>query len=240
MKTALKSGFEGMVWIICCALASCTASRQAFDPGRKYPPAKLQADYKIFRGILESAHPSLYWYTPKDSMDYYFNEGYSRLKDSMTEDQFRMDLSYVISKINCGHTSVKASKAYIRYADTAEEKTFPFILKFWGDSMVVTANLRLQDREFKRGTILKSINGYDAHQLTDTLFNFVTTDGYSLSGKYQTLSTGFTFANLYKHVMGFADSVDISYVDSLGRERQAYVPLYDFRSDTLRKRLQAE
>ncbi|HEY4154208.1 MAG TPA: S41 family peptidase [Puia sp.] len=219
---------------------SCASSHKTYSPDKKYSVRTLQADYKIFRSILEAAHPSLYWYRSKDSMDYYFNEGYAALKDSMTEDQFRTGLSYVIAKINCGHTSIKASKAYTRYIDTAEEKTFPFIVKFWDDSMVVAANLWRQDPVFRRGTILKSINGYDAEQLTDTLFNYITTDGFSQSGKYQTLSTGFTFANLYKHVIGLSDSMNVRYLDSLGNERQAYVRLYDFRSDTLRKATKGE
>lgn len=235
MKTALRLKIAWIPWIISWAFISCTASRKGYNPDRKYAPATLEADYKIFRGILESAHPSLYWYTPKDRMDYYFSEGDSALHDSMTEDQFRTQLSYVIAKINCGHTSIKASKAYTRYMDTAEEKTFPFGIKFWSDSMVITANLRKHDPEFKRGTVLKSINGYDARQLTDTLINYITTDGYSLSGKFQTLSTGFTFANLYKHVLGFTDTVNIRYLNNQGIEKQSAVPLYDFKTDTMHK-----
>jgi hypothetical protein len=235
MKANLSLKKVWILWIAGWALISCTASRKAYNPNKKFAPEALQADYRIFRGILESAHPSLYWYTPKDSMDYYFNEGYSALRDSMTEGQFRIWLSYVIAKINCGHTSIKASKAYTRYIDTAKEKTFPFALKFWPDSMVVTANLRKHDPVFRRGTILKSINGYDARQLTDTLFNYITTDGYSLCGKFQTLSTDFTFANLFKHVMGLTDSFDIRYLDNQGIEKQAYVQPYDFKADTMYK-----
>jgi hypothetical protein len=168
-------------------------------------------------------------------MDYFFDKGYASLKDSMTENQFRTRLAYVISKINCGHTSMKASKAYTRYVDTASERIFPFIVKFWDDSMVVAANLWRHDSVFRRGTVLLGIEGRTPKQLTDTLFGYITTDGYSMSGKYQTLSTGFAFANLYQHVFGFPDSVKVRYLDSLGVERQAFVKLYDFKSDTLRK-----
>ena len=41
----------------------------------------------------------------KDSMDYYFDQGYKSLADSMTEIRFRDQLAYVISKIDCGHTT---------------------------------------------------------------------------------------------------------------------------------------
>lgn len=196
----------------------------------------IRADYILFRHILETTHPSIYWYTTKDSMDYYFNQVYNSLNDSMTEIQFRDQLSYAISKLDCGHTSVKSSKAFNKYVDTASSLAFPFALKFWADTMVITANLRRNDPILQRGTIVNSINGYTARALTDTLFNYITTDGHSINGKYQSLSTGFAFANLYKNVIGLRDSFDIRYIDSMGNESQAWVKPYDFKADTLDKK----
>ena len=226
------------IWLSLCIilLVSCSSSRKTYNPQYKYPPAELQADYSLFRHILESSHPSIYWYTTKDSMDYYFDQGLQSLHDSLTEIQFRDLLAYVISKLDCGHTTVKGSKAFNRYIDTASSLAFPFALKFWSDTMVISANLRRKDPLLQRGTIVTSINGYTAKALTDTLFNYITTDGYSLNGKYQSLSTGFAFANLYKNVIGLTDSFDIHYIDSLGFESQTYVKPYDFRADTMNKR----
>jgi hypothetical protein len=222
---------------LCIILAvSCSSSRKVYNPQYKYPPAELQADYSLFRSILESSHPSIYWYTTKDSMDYFFDQGFQSLHDSLTEIQFRDVLAYVISKLDCGHTSVKGSKAFNRYIDTASTLAFPFALKFWSDTMVISANLRRKDPILQRGTIVTSINGYTTKELTDTLFNYITTDGYSMNGKYQSLSTGFAFANLYKNVFGLTDSFDIHYIDSLGFESQTYVKPYDFRADTMNKK----
>ncbi|HMH34347.1 MAG TPA: S41 family peptidase [Puia sp.] len=216
-------------------LVSCTTTKHVFDPNTKIPVEKLRADYAIFRGVLEESHPSLYWYTSKDSMDYYFNRTYDQLNDSMTETKFRTLLSYVVAKIDCGHTAVKYSKKYVRYLDTAKLKTFPLSLKFWEDTVVVTANLDRRDSVLKRGTILRSIDGFTPSQLRDSLFNYVVTDGYSLCGKYQTLSTGFAFANLYKYVFGLRDTFNLRYLDSLGEEREAKLPVYDFRNDTMNR-----
>ncbi len=225
------------VWIcgVICLLVSCMSSRNAYDPQKKYSPAVIQADYSLFRNILETTHPSIYWYTPKDSMDYYFDKVGKSLKDSMTETQFRDQLSYMISKLDCGHTTMKGSKSFSKYVDTASSKAFPFALKFWSDTMVVTANLRRNDPILQRGTIIQSINGFDARALTDTLFNYITTDGYSINGKYQSLSTGFSFANLYKNVFGLTDSINIHYIDSMGIESQTWVQPYDFKADTMNK-----
>jgi hypothetical protein len=217
-------------------ILSCSTSQKTYDPEKKYPPAMIQEDYNLFRRILETSHPSIYWYTTKDSMDYYFDEGYKSLKDSMTEIQFRDQMAFVISKINCGHTSMKGSKAFGKYVDTAFSKAFPFAMKFWSDTMVVTANLRKSDPLLQRGTQIISINGYNVRRLTDTLFNYITTDGYSANGKYQSLSTGFSFATLYKNVLGLSDSIDVRYVDDMGIESQTWARPYDFKADTMDKK----
>ena len=218
-------------------LFSCGVSKKGFSPDRKYSPAELQKDYRVFRGTLEAWHPSLYWYTTRDSMNYYFDEGYAALKDSMTEPQFRKVLSYVIARVRCGHTSVAASKAYAHYLDTAKLRQFPLILKFWDDTMVVANNMNRHDSVLKRGTVICSINGRTARELTDTFFPFIVTDGYNLTGKYQYLSSGFHFSSWYKDVFGYDSGYDIRYRDTAGTVRETYVPIYDPRTDTLRRSL---
>jgi hypothetical protein len=225
-----------VVYVGIALFVSCTSSRHSYDPQKKYSPATLQADFLLFRQILETSHPSLYWYTTKDSMDFYFDQVYKSLDTPMTEIRFREQLSYAIAKIDCGHTTVKGSKAFGKYVDTAYSKAFPFAIKFWSDTMIITANLRRSDPVLQRGTIVTSIDGYHAKDLTDTLFNYIATDGYSINGKYQSLSTGFTFATLYKNIFGLKDSFDIHFIDSLGMESQAWVKPYDFKADTLNKK----
>ena len=96
-----------LLLLIIFLTSNCSVSK--FSPEAKYSPAKLQYDYSLFRKILEESHPGINWYTPADSMNYFFDLGYAQLKDSLTEPDFRKVLSYVISKRNCGHTVVKAS-----------------------------------------------------------------------------------------------------------------------------------
>jgi hypothetical protein len=218
-------------------LCACSATEKGFRPDRKYSPEELRKDYMVFRNVLEAWHPSLYWYTPKDSMDRCFDEGYAAIRDSMTEPRFRAVLSYVIAKIDCGHTSVRASKAYSHYLDTARLPQFPLILKFWNDTMVVAVNLDRRDTILRRGTLVRTINGRTTRQLTDSLFPFIVADGYNRTGKYQYLSTGLHFSSWYQQIYGLTDTFDIGYTDTSGLEREALVPLYDPRTDTLRHSL---
>ena len=218
-------------------LFGCKASEKSFRPERKYAPEALRQDYMVFRHLLEAWHPSLYWYTSKDSMSAYFDEGYATLRDSMTEPEFRKVLSFVITKVDCGHTSIRASKAWSHYLDTARLPQFPLILKFWSDTMVVAGNLNRRDSILRRGTQILSINGRTTQQLTDTLFDYIVTDGRNTTGKYQYLSTGLHFSSWYKDIFGLADSFDIGYVDSGGLARITRIPLYNPRADTLRRSL---
>src|ERR1700712_1313015 len=139
--------------VLACAfmITGCGSVKSSFNPNTEYPREKLQEDYTMFRDILQDAHPSLYWYTTKDSLDYFFDQGYQHIRDSMTEPQFRTLLSYVISKIDCGHTSIRFSKKYSKYIDTARQPQFPLGIKFWDDSAVVYTNLNRKDTLLTRG-----------------------------------------------------------------------------------------
>jgi len=218
-------------------LMSCSTSKKSFDPNRKYSAVALRQDYSLFRNILEKYHPSLYWFTPKDSIDYYFERGWQKLNDSLTENQFRYILQDVTTKIRCGHTSVRSSRKYIRYLDTALQKTFPLALKVWPDSMAVIANTHRRDSIFRRGTVVYRINGLTTKQITDTFFNYLVTDGHAINGKYQALSSGANFGTLYRNIFGLTDKFEIEYRDSLGQKRIASTNVFVPVRDTTRRTL---
>lgn len=221
------------IYILSVLFASCGVSKSAFNPGKKYSPEQLQKDYSIYETLLESHHPGLYWYTNKDSMDYFFNKGRSHLKDSMTEPAFRKLLTYVTAKINCGHTTVRSSKAWSRYSDTVRlGKIFPLSVKVWDDAMLVTANLNRQDSILTRGTIITAINGKTKPFLIDTMFEYVATDGYNKTHKYQTLSNRGYFGSLYTMLYGLSEKYTIEYKDSSGRTKTVTVPVYNPATDT--------
>lgn len=221
-----KISYVAFIIVITC-LIGCSASRQTFDPQHKYPKKQLEKDYRVFRGVLEESHPSLYWFTPKDSMNYYFDEGLRHITDSMTELQFRNVLSYVVSKVHCGHTAVKYSKQYGKYIDTAKIKMFPLSFKVWSDSMAVTANINRKDSILKFGTLVTAIDGYSVRQLTDTFMNYISGDGNSINGRYQTLSNSGSFGSLYRNILGLKDQISVTYLDSTGSEKTVSVPVFD-------------
>lgn len=217
-------------------LLSCGISRSSFSPDKKYSLQQVQRDYLIYRDILEEHHPSLYWYTPKDSMDYYFSYGQQHLKDSMTEQDFRKVLNYVTAKIDCGHTSVGSSRAWSKYMDTARlGKMFPLSLKVWKDTMVVTTNLNRKDSVLKRGTVITKVNGKTDGELADTMFKYISTDGHNNTHRYQTLSNRGSFGSLYTSLFGLSEKYTIEYLDGSGQAKTVTVPVYNPAADTVNR-----
>lgn len=214
-------------------LAGCGVSKSSFSPAKKYSPQQLERDYSLYQDILEQYHPSLYWYTSKDSLDYYFNIGRRQLNDSMTEPEFRKLLSFVTAKINCGHTSIRSSRAWLKYYDTARlGKMFPLSMKIWNDTMLVTANLNRKDSILKRGTMITKINGKDVPALADTFFQYISTDGYNRTHKYQSLSNRGYFGSLYTLLYGPSEKYDIGYIDSIGQLKSITIPVYNPNADS--------
>lgn len=214
-------------------LAACGVSKSSFSPDKKYSLQQVEKDYSLYEEILQEHHPGLYWYTPKDSMDHYFRYGKQHLKDSMTEPEFRKVLNYVTSKINCGHTSVRSSKQWSRYTDTVRMwKMFPLSFKIWDDTIVVTANLNRKDSVLRRGTIITKINDMPGPKIVDTLFAYISTDGFNRTHKFQTLSNRGFFGSLYTSLYGISEKYNIEYIDQSGQIKTIAVPVYDPVKDT--------
>ena len=228
------------LWMLVVAagiLQSCGIGKSSFNPNKKYSLQEVQKDYSLFQNILEEYHPGLYWYTNKDSMDYFFHLGNEQLHDSMTEPEFKKTIAYVTSKLDCGHTTVRSSKRYSRYLDTLRARSFPLSLKIWPDTAVVAANLFRRDTILKRGTVIKGINNKPIEFITDSLFQFLSADGGNRIHKFQTLSNRANFGTLYTSVFGMTPNYHIDYLDNSGKIKSTTIPVYNPATDTTGRRL---
>lgn len=233
MVIAMKTKKRCLWAIFILLLTGCGVSKNVYSPGKKYTLQELSKDYDLYQNILEAHHPSLYWYRSKDSMDNYFEKGRKQLKDSMTEIDFRKVLNFVTAKIGCGHTTTSASKSFSKYADKAPlSKLFPLSVKIWPEAAVVTANLNRKDSLIKRGTVIKSINGKSLQQLADTMFQYISTDGYNNTHRYQRLSSFGAFGSAYTSLYGLSDKYAVEYVAPDGSTQTDSLKVYNIASDT--------
>ena len=209
---------------------SCSSVKTVnYNPSQKIPPSKLRADFTLLQKILETNHPSLYWYTTKDSVDYYFRTISASLQDSLTESEFRNRTAWMLNKLRCGHTIVRSSKPYARYFMRKRLPSFPLALKVWDDSAVLVTNFN-RDSVLKRGTIITAINHRPSAKIIDSICQFISTDGYANNLKYQLLS--FNFPAYYKNTFGLDSQYLVSYVDSTGVVKDKTIRYYDPKTDS--------
>ncbi|HMJ47894.1 MAG TPA: S41 family peptidase [Ferruginibacter sp.] len=213
---------------------SCSTGKNGYSPVKKYPAAVLRNDYILLKEVLENKHPSLYWYTGKDSMDLYFSRYYDEIKDSMTEQQFAWHIvAPLIDKIHCGHTSVSMSKGFVKWADKKRFPSFPLFIKVWNDTMAVTGNLNQQDSVFKRGTLITSVNGVRNSLQVTRMFNYLPEDGKANNVNFIRLSANFPY--YHRNIYGLSKTYIVTYLDSNNRERTASIPVYTPPKDSVIK-----
>ncbi len=206
-------------------LSGCATSFKNYNPDKKFSRQELQSDYTLLRNILEKKHPSLYWYTAKDSMDFCFDSLYRAIPDSMTELQFGWNiLAPLTQKIHCGHTSFAMSKNWGRYLKDKRIPAFPLLLKVWGDTMIVTGNLSKNDSILKNGTQITSINGLNTKQLVQKIFQYLPLDGYSDNVNYIRISSSFPY--YHRNVFGIYKNYRVGYIDSAGAEKNILLPMW--------------
>ncbi|MEO5892377.1 MAG: S41 family peptidase [Ferruginibacter sp.] len=216
--------------ILVVLFTGCSVSKN-YNPRQKFSKEKLQEDYSLLRNILEKKHPALYWYTPKDSMNYYFDSLYNNIADSMTEQQFGWKiLAPLTNKIHCGHTSFGMSKNWNKFIKDKRIPSFPLHIKLCGDTMVVTGNLNRKDSLFKRGTVLTSINGTRTHELVEQMFQYLPLDGYADNVNYIRVSSNFPY--YHRNIFGLYKNYSVGYIDSNGIERMTLLPLFNPPTDT--------
>lgn len=125
-------------------------------------------------------------------------------------------------------------KAYGKVASIYRYPQFPLALKAWDDSLVVLGSAYRNDSIFKRGTIVTAINQQTPVQLLDTIYQYISTDGYGVNHKSQIISGN--FPGWYKTILGDADSIyTIRYIDSTGIEKETKVKAYRPVVDTSRQ-----
>ena len=224
-----------LLLLLSLLLIRCSVSRN-YNPDKKYPRQELQHDYTLLRNILEKKHPSLYWYTPKDSMDYFFDKGYKQIEDSMTELQFGWKIIAPLTHtIHCGHTSFSMSKGWNSFIKNKRIPSFPLYMKIWKDTMVVTANLNPKDSILKKGTLITGINGMRNQTMIQGIFDYLAEDGHADNVNYIRLSSNFPY--FHRNVFGIYKNYSVQYFDSVGKQKKISVPVFIPGSDSLHKKI---
>lgn len=165
--------------IVCASLWGM--GRASAQTAKKYPVQALREDFNVMRSALEKIHPSLYWYTPKDSMDRYFDEGYRRIDHEMTEREFFRLILPVLVRVKCGHTYPDMSDAY-RDSQTEPKVYLPFELFLDGDRLFIVKN-GSTDTTLRQGDEILKLGGTPVAEIARLARALQTADGDNVAWK---------------------------------------------------------
>ncbi len=219
---------KNLLLLIGCSIffMACKSLRHNYQQTQKFSATQLNQDFKIAEEILKNTHPSLYWYTPADSLEMRISLSKEKIQDSMTADEFQWKIiAPILHQIRCGHTSVSVGKAAKKWMIKHPAPRFPLHLKYWNDSLVVIANDHKQDTIFKRGTIILDIHGIPINAILKQMHEVLPLDGYASLANEVRISNRFQF--LYGQLFGFREKYGITYLDQNGAVQTDTVHLFD-------------
>ncbi len=226
-------------WLLYCSILflfySCVATKNnSYSFNKKYSATAIREDVITLKQILEANHPSLYWHTAKDSMNYYFDSVLYSIQDSLTEIETKNKIAAAVNKIKCGHTAVRFSKQFVQLAEKYKYPQFPLSIKVWQDSMVILGRYNLEDSMLRRGTIITSINKQSVKEIINNITQYIHTDGNSLNFKCQILSNN--FPAWYKNIYGLDSLYTIGFLDSNRQEQFTTIKVFNPKKDSSKKK----
>ena len=226
----------GLYFIIIIFSCSCVATKNKnYYFNQKYAATAIKEDMLLLKETLEANHPSLYWHTPKDSLNYFFDSTINSFHDSLTEIQAKNKIAVFVNKIKCGHTSVRFSKQFLKLAEKYKYPQFPLSIKTWKDSLVILGRYNAEDSMLRRGTIITSINNKSSKEIIEQIFPHLHADGHGLNFKSQVLSNNFTA--WYRNIFGIDSVYSFRYLDSNRQEKNVLIKYFNPKTDSSKKEL---
>ncbi|TAE74860.1 MAG: hypothetical protein EAZ85_03775 [Bacteroidetes bacterium] len=160
-----------------------------YNPNYRYTSKQLQADFEVIKFVLEKAHPSLYWYTPKNIFQKKIDSTALLLNKSLTEREFYQLISPLIAQIHCGHTTIEPS---VFYQNQGKRLPLDFMFK---DGKAYISHNYTEQKEIQKGANVLSINGRPMFEILQKILPALASDAINEQGKWAILNDD--FANYY-------------------------------------------
>ncbi|ELM3645182.1 hypothetical protein ABF176_002559 [Flavobacterium psychrophilum] len=184
---------------------------------KKFTKTELQNDFDIAVNALKEAHPGLYWYTTFAQFDSLCNNQKLKIEDNLNALDFYRILAPIIVATKEGHCKISLSDDIDEYF-SKYGKYPPVFIKFFEDKPYIINDI--DDLKIK-GNILSKINGRTVNENIETIFNTISSDGYNLTKKYQTIN-GQDFSYYYSDVFNQSNSYELEVIDPKTNKTSVY------------------
>ncbi|MCB0493941.1 MAG: hypothetical protein KDC93_16165 [Cyclobacteriaceae bacterium] len=154
-------------------------------------PARGQTeDIQLLRSNLEKYHPGLYRYTTRDSIRYAFDLVDARIADQPIE-CFYAEVTWLLSKVRCGHTR-SAPPSLMHKTFTEREVFLPIEVQYLNHKLYIK-NKFTSTSALQVGDEIVTINDQSIPEISSSIFDHISADGFIPTGKYQQVGTNFSF-----------------------------------------------
>ena len=154
---------------------------------RTLTPAEMEADLFQMSDELMTQHAGLYRYATPEQIDEAFGAALIAASQPMTDLEFFRTVSRLVSKVRCGHTRARPSRA-IRQAALERRGVLPVEVLLSGERLFVVRSL---DDTLPEGFEIVSIDGRSIADIRREAFSMLPSDGFNETGKQRQLQGQF-------------------------------------------------
>lgn len=223
----LRSFYTTILGILLLTHTGC----RTYTPGdpleKKISLSKLDADFDIFRAIIESAHPSLYSYLTEKRASFLFDSIFSTMKGGLTLREYYNKLSVLTSKIGCSHSNVSLPDHLV---DTLYNRKLFFPVPVVLINKCLLAN---SDYPLPHGTEIISINNTSSQAILNNLAFYNPVDGFPRKPQKSLAAADFGFQ--YYTWYGGGRNFNIVYKDTLGEKKDTVLTSVTLEELSLRE-----
>ena len=196
-----------LVFLLVISFVNGFAQKNNYDPYHLYSTDELKADFRYLQSSIEKHHPNLYLYTPKATLNIFFDSLYNSIGHPLTAVKFYNIITLLNSKIKDGHTMFLPGEEATNYLNK-NAGFFPFYIFTTGDKLFVTMNCSA-DTSIKPGAEIVSINGVGTADIMNQLISRQIRDGNSNTYPIWILTN--YFKEYFSFSFGHPDSFLIAY-----------------------------
>ncbi|WP_081804605.1 S41 family peptidase [Dokdonia sp. PRO95] len=175
-------------------------SGQDFGDFPKIKKDKLLNDLELLYQGLDKFHTGMYWYTPKDSVDFAFEMAKSKITTDLNVLEFHKIIAPLVALSREDHTNIYLPE-FVSEKLNEEIKFLPFTVVFLDKQLYVVKNGSDFEELDLQGKVIESINGETPIQIVEKIGNLFASDGFIKTVKYSDLE-GFNLSKYYFYFYG--------------------------------------
>ena len=204
-----------------CSLTACISTKKYNQQLKaKHSIKELKTDLSIIKTSLEQVHPGIYWYIPKEKLDFKFDSIQNSIKDSMTSLDFYRMAAPIVSELKCGHTRLIYPNLILSKEENKEaQKKGPPPLNTLqynveDDKIFIVANKGNASNTIIPRAQIISIDSVTVKQILEKTKKIIASDGYNST--YSNAVLNKVFCDYYYLAFAKKDSNILEIRDSSG------------------------